>query len=574
MPRVTVKHYRGTKSPFFIMKEELYKFSGNTIYESIKYKSHLPIDVLQSAEESMKLDVNKKKLYFLKESQFHDEKTFVENYGNPLYTVKSKSILVVVEKYDDKVSIKLFTTERQRLRGNHFFKVTKIVNYLTVNLKTGDFYLGLIMNYHKKRKKSKNFSKNTLSYNLLNNFGVLIRNNLSTFCFKQGAISDNSIYVVPSRVIEILSSFIKVDEKVESYQTDNRNKLLQFYLEKKKIKYPNNYHLYFRDMGSYLRLKNLNKFNRNVIDAFMDHHELKGKKIKKALHICSDLNVKLLKFLINIFGQDRINKDEFLILNALNFKFNYYHFLDLRFFRSDDCSSAEMNRIYELFRDSILYDRIELNTLSDHLFYYTELKNYGETDLKWMSYNKSTFNKEHTEWVDKFEFYRKGSYIRIYPIRFQEISEEKFVVNDKTYYPVLLKTSTDFNLESSTQSNCVKGYIGKPSSIIFSIRVGSIDSEERATVEYLIRKNDSEGIHKIRSQSLGRFNSKLTEEWEKPLNILDRRVEYYIKSKIFEPVKIEKECSNGVKLHSDSDWEGGRLKWTYKPIEKDLYYYD
>jgi hypothetical protein len=123
-------------------------------------------------------------------------------------------------------------------------------------------------------------------------------------------------------------------------------------------------------------------------------------------------------------------------------------------------------------------------------------------------------------------------------------------------------------MESTQQSNCVKTYIGKCSSVIVSLRKGNVDSDERATIEYLLTKPSGK-LNIERIQSLGRFNGKLEEEWNDILFKLDEVMLYYIKDEKFDTVQIKKKCTNGVELDSTSDWNAnGRLFWTQNKINK------
>ena len=103
--------------------------------------------------------------------------------------------------------------------------------------------------------------------------------------------------------------------------------------------------------------------------------------------------------------------------------------------------------------------------------------------------------------------------------------------------------------------------------MIISLRKGSQFSDERATIEYIIfEKEDKRQVQRV--QSLGRFNSKLSDDWISKLLKLDLRMLYYVNDKRFESVKITKDCPNGTILESDSYFnEEGTLKWTYKSIE-------
>jgi hypothetical protein len=127
----------------------------------------------------------------------------------------------------------------------------------------------------------------------------------------------------------------------------------------------------------------------------------------------------------------------------------------------------------------------------------------------------------------------------------------------------LLDSSKNYNDESNFQSNCVKGYIGKPGSLIISVQKG----DERATVEYRMTIN-GRLISTDRIQSLGKFNQKLDNEWAPVLLKLDQQVLSCVRDERFNTVKLTKECNNGTTLKSDSYWdEQGNLRWTHKAID-------
>jgi hypothetical protein len=92
---------------------------------------------------------------------------------------------------------------------------------------------------------------------------------------------------------------------------------------------------------------------------------------------------------------------------------------------------------------------------------------------------------------------------------------------------------------SSVLSN-VKGYVDKPSAVIISLREGSQDSKVRATIEFNISENlNTENEVKLkRTQTLGRFNKSLGDEWKKPLMMLDLKVGKLILYKLFDLPKV------------------------------------
>jgi hypothetical protein len=116
-----------------------------------------------------------------------------------------------------------------------------------------------------------------------------------------------------------------------------------------------------------------------------------------------------------------------------------------------------------------------------------DLIKLGE-DVKFKFTNISSFNLEHEELSRLLQSYRKGEVERFYG----DIDDLETPMEHKyeTYYPVLLRKTMDYEKESQHQRNCVRSYSERPDCLIFSIRKGSIDSDERITVEYQYRKNE------------------------------------------------------------------------------------
>jgi len=548
------------------MKQEIFKKS----FERFSNASHLPYcnlgDIIEKetptylfGELTQEDNRNRKKPLFIGDKTTNDKETFVENYGNPLYSVMKEHIMVVVEKNEDKVTIKLFNGYRHRQAGNVWFKVSKNLDYITVNTKTGDVYIGHIYNYQKKRKCAKRMVRNYFVGDPINFLKSKIKNLMNSY-------TNNSYELA----IDAISTFMfEIDQREQFQDLDFSKRLFRFYLKKRGIKYPNNFHIYSQHLvGKEIR-KILKKNDNKLVDAFMVSEKLSGKKLKRALHLCSGLNINLYQSAKNLFGEDWLNQDDDVIMGLLNSTNNPSYvnnvFVSL-------LSTEELRRVYDLFKQVFINGTLDSYTFYDHVRMYTELKMFGEHDLKWMSGkdSKSDFRDEHLDWTDKLQFYKKGHYTRIYPQFLYDVLSNPI----DGYYPVLLNSSTNYNEESATQSNCVKGYIGKPSSIIVSLRKGSVDSDVRATLEYKIENDFEYGIICHRVQSLGKFNSHLGDEWTEVLFKLDDIMLSSIQDKRFELVKLTKECKNGVILHSDSEWnENGRLTWTHKNIDNSQPFY-
>jgi hypothetical protein len=364
-----------------------------------------------------------------------------------------------------------------------------------------------------------------------------------------------------------MSIFIETIDPINNFgQLTNNQRLFKFHLNKKGVKFPNNFHIYANEWFGPNIKKILRKTDNRMVDAVMLHRELSGKQIKKALHNCDDLNIGMLNWARNTFNDDWVNQDYELILGCLNSIITYYPTQE-NF--KQFVTNEELKRVYKLFRHAIIYGTLDTHTFYDHIRFYCELKLF-EPNIKWMASddNKSDFRYEHLDWVDKLQSYRNGTYYRKYPDYTYDLIEKPITFGDEVYHPVVLDNSKNYNEESLVQSNCVKTYIGKAGSIIISLRKGGVDSEKRATIEYQITKSlMNENIHINRVQSLGRFNMKLSDEWKEVLLKLDERMLYYIHEFEFDTVKIKKILKSGLEFESSSYWKSdGRLAWDDKEI--------
>jgi hypothetical protein len=114
--------------------------------------------------------------------------------------------------------------------------------------------------------------------------------------------------------------------------------------------------------------------------------------------------------------------------------------------------------------------------------------------------SEAEFNEEHEEFSRLIDSYKKGEVERFYGD--VDSLETPIEYENETYYPVLLRKTNDYEKESQHQRNCVRTYTERPECLIFSIRKGSVDGDDRITVEYQYRKNEL-----INVQERSRFNN-------------------------------------------------------------------
>lgn len=490
------------------------------------------------------------------------EEAFWEHLKDPLYEVFQYTATLVVEQKGDKLSLKWFYRTFSRKVGKQYFSLKKSMRFVTVNLKSGNVYFGELINYQNKR----NFVKKIRSNYFINDSFRTFRANL------KNSISEFNVDDCSSLTNEVCRLFInKIDGGVENLSFGDR--LFKFYLDKKNIKYPNNFSLYSSVIQGEFR-KILKKTDYKIVDAFMVLNKIQGKKIKKVLHTVENLNVQNYKTGLKLFGSDWLNQEENLLRDILNNKIEFILDNGLANDFNRFSSPKEKKRAFSLYKSFNKDNEIDGWTLKDHFQIYVQLKRYGDTEVEWKSTDSSEFfRQEHLDWSDKLSFYKKGHYQRIYPKSFFEVIKD-FKYNDENYFPVLLTNSLEYNMESSIQSNCVRGYIGQPSSIIISLRKNSELSENRLTVEYRVSKSPNLALYYTRRvQTKAKFNYEPDESWIEPLKVLDSSVELLVKNKKFETYKLTKKCANGVELESDTHFdENGTLVWSYKAIDNDPYY--
>ena len=550
------------------MKQEIVKFQYEE-YHTITYKDSSPINYseIQLPSNDGWLDdivVNsptppssRRPLFRVDNILQKNEEIFVENYGNPMSTVRKDYVMVVIERDGDKIAMKLFYGGKVRNKGTKYFRVKKNVEYITVNVRTGDVYSGYLKGFQKKRDYLKKIRRNYFMECSLENMKGRIRNHLNQYKV------ENSTIIATDLVNRFIDEIDK--NRYDNLTIDDR--LFKFYLDNRGIKYPNNFGVYKTHLiGPSIR-KKIKKNGGKLVDAFMSEFSLQGKVLKKSLHECERLNLETYNYAKEIFGDDRLNQDSGVIVSLLE-TLNHVNNTQAGTSLKKIMMSNELDRYYKAFKEVFVYSNMDTYTLTDHVRMYLELRQCG-MDVRWMSdgTDRDVFHNEHLDWTDKLSHYKNGTYNRIYPKILHELLSDK--IDECT--PILLTTSEEYNEESLTQSNCVKGYVSRPASIIISLRVRN----ERATIEYqLSQLLDKPSIKRV--QSLGKFNKELSPDWDEVLLSLDKIMLSFSHNKKFELVKVIKENGFGTKIHSGSEWVqnawgGSTLTWDNPSIANNQY---
>lgn len=447
----------------------------------------------------------------------HGEEVYLKNYSNLLTSCYLNRNLYVIEENDDKIALKVFNYRNYREVGKRYFKTRKTIYYLTFNYKRKLFYTGEAAF---KRKQKIGFK---CKINITNLFNTFVYSPLAQR-YTEGN-SDTIFNIFLNRIIEKLGLNIELNKKP-------KEKYYEIILQNGKIKYPNAF-LKFSEM--FAPFKDVRKHGANLVTWLMKKHNLKGRKIKSLFNRYDNIDLNSLYQLYNILGQDLFNKinDEVFMTEKIYSDYNHIcEGIPADLF----LTKKEKENIVLLLNETKSENFI--NLLRDHLSFKIKLENYGE-NVKLLAKNRHEFNREHSEWATLIDSYSNGHITRFYG-EDSLLVEDQIFTNDFTYFPILFKTTEDYQGESAHQQNCVRTYSEKAYCFIVSLRKGDKDSPERATIEYQFTRD---GLR--RSQTLGKYNQRLTDEWIEPVDDLDKRLDYLFKKGFINLPIMTKKYKNG-----------------------------
>jgi hypothetical protein len=461
-----------------------------------------------------------------------DETVFLENYGNPFAEVHMKRKTLVIEENENKIALKFYSYINYRDVSKKYFKVRRQISYLTFNIKRKTFYSGEL----NLKRKNKIGSKMSMHKTDLRNMSLY--NSISYFYMTSK--DDENIKLKD----EVMSMFLnRVAERTNTKFDDenllNIDKYYQLYLKFSGIKYPD---AFSKFKSFYTPKKEIRENGNNLVTWFMNKHKLKGTKIRELLNKYNNIDLNGIITFYRLFGQDlfnKINSESFLSLNYNDYYGDYYPTFE-------NVSKKEKENIVKILNTS--YSETVLNSLNDHLQYKESLKKYGEF-VKITATNYEDYVKEHSEWSTLVQSYRSGTVTRFYGDDAYLI-EKPIYNNGETYYPVLLKTTEQYEGESMVQSNCVRTYSEKPYCFIVSLRKGSEDSVIRASIEL---KYINDGVKVV--QKLGKYNKHLSEDWLSPINELEGFANYLYSKGMIKLPEMTKRFPNGKVIKQTAVFE-------------------
>ena len=483
---------------------------------------------------------------FYSDTQFYTEEDFVKHFGNPFADVHFDRKRLFIEEGDDKISIKYQIHVKDRRVGGRYFTERKTTQYLTFNFKKKMFYSGTFST--KKKKVIGRSMRVNPTYHAIGSFLDKVR-------VGNGTSVDQYLYFFLEKIWDRMG--------IENSQNFEWNCMRSFYSLTYYLvngtKIPNHWKKF---TGIFFSKKELKKYDMNLVEAAMNKLGLKGSKVKQIFNEMEWVDFDRLYITYNLLGIDRFNKVE-------NKIFDEYYTTDVT---EQLMEMNKMGRYYECFysdrynhpnhyigrtlipltskeKDRILdlipyFDEYKYRTLLDHLDMKRDLANLGE-DVKLKFTNMSSFNLEHEEFSRLLQSYRKGEVERFYGD--VDILETPIEHEGETYYPVLLRKTMDYEKESQHQRNCVRTYAERPDCIIFSIRKGSTDGDERVTVEYRYGRSEITNV-----QERARFNELPTSVFSQVANIQLANINLLYKLGTLKLPKMLKKYRNGKNIELES----------------------
>jgi len=490
--------------------ENLVKHTSET-YDVVEYSDCNKIDTYYNFSSSRR---RKKHGYWNNISSSNLKEDYLKHYGNKLYSVLLHRLTIVLEKDETKTSIKIFEYLNHRKPGVHYFIRKKYVRYITYNKKTNIVYVG-----NSGTKISTAIRSNPFVNNEIPMFFDYLYNTLKRGKFVEGLQNNNEILfnIIKQFYGDFLSNF-DVDKIVYA---DTKKIFLENYIKVHNIIVPNNYSVFFNNCR--LTLRDIKRAKNNLLLAVEKKFKIKGKKFHRVLHNLEYFNPYISQSMVKFFGMDAVKQlkdnelEKILSINTNS--------IDARIFDRtvDEFTPIEKKRIMNILLDCVMNNG-SLRTLTDHIEFIYKLRYQYNENLRWESRNRDEFTKEHVFLSNLISKYQTGIFDRTYSKEFIDSFNTQFISNGGVYYPVLLMDDIQYKNESEIQHNCVKTYTKNVTCLIVSLREGSPDSDVRATIQFIIKHHKNK-VKFYRSQTLGRFNRGLENNWTTPVEMLDKFVD-------------------------------------------------
>jgi len=539
---INEKHYVGHYLPYNSVGENNSDFN----------EDDEPLFILRKSNPRDHFD-GKHLFYTFDKSVNGSKEEFEKNYGNPLCEVTVQRSTFVVEENEDKICLKVFYCGKHRKAGEVFFRKSTKLNYITFNKKTNIFTVGKNTEYHKKRGKGKS------SVVRRNSFPISLTTD-GYHSFMNGLDDAKTYNLEITEGINLFLSKIGA-EKIINYASLPMS-LFGCLLDKQGVKKPDNWRGYYNIYPKPTK-KDYKKYGFKMVDTYMKLNNVSSEKIKKVLHKVQNPCFKSIKMLMDIFGRDFIlQRPEEELCIIFNTKIDESPFQPVRHY-FENFSKRDMSNCYQIYLISKTDHLASTHSFYDHVRFFDVLSR--NEPIKWMSKTLKEFNAEHSTWSDKVDFYTRGKYSRQYSNEFVERVSRPIITKDgMVFTPVVLQSSEEYVNESVHQSNCVRTYQNRPSSLIISLRK---EDDERASIEYRpsigkFGMNENQPVNFKRVQTLGRFNNMLDETWDDAIFDLDIRLKTVTLKTWGNPI-AEFVTGGGRKEYNFVFDKDGQLNWEH-----------
>ena len=452
-----------------------------------------------------------------------DETVFLENYANPLSSLTMMRKTLVIEENENKIALKCYNYRTHRDVAKKYFIVRREISYLTFNIKRKTFYSGIL----RLKKRAKIGSK--MSMNKTDIYSMDVYNQVSHFMSYFNTVDSSKL---TNEVIDLFLNRVseRMGIKFDKEDLTPRDKFYQLYLKISSIKYPD---AFSKFVTFYTPKKEIREQGNNLVTWFMKKNDFKGTKIRELLNKYNNVDMYGLSRFYRLLGQNLFNtiNSECFLTEKLTSEYYGDAVSD-----TGKLSKKELDNISKILNTTT--SETLLNSLNDHTQYKESLKKYGEF-VKITATNYDDYVKEHSEWSTLVQSYRTGIVTRFY-------GEDSYLIekpinhNGETYYPVLLKTTEQYEGESMVQSNCVRTYSEKPYCFIVSLRNGSVTGDNRASIEF---RYGVDGLKVV--QKLGKYNKGLSEEWLSPIHELEGFANYLYSKGMIKLPEMSKRFPNG-----------------------------
>lgn len=463
--------------------------------------------------------------YFIKGRHYitTNDRHIKNHFNRPFSSISTIIHERTIYQDGDKLTVKINSFKKARFFNCKFFKKQWSTKGFSINLKTGNF---VTFSKESDSKILPRVRKNVFSFlidtfdgsflnyqskidNLTTNPNIVYKSKDAeklTNEFKLALNDTEFIQVLNSHLIKI-PGFIPEDLPHTSLVPENTKiwllkTMMKLFITIKGIKAPNDYeHLL---VGWYPTKVYLKKNQNKLIASILDRLKIKSKHTIKLLHENPNMDITRMYNLVKYFGFNDFHR--------------YLGNIDPYYFSGDFGKKArggavktwypdnvvtpyqindnEKSNVLKLINEFVKSNKIEpdgkfsrivnlnMSQIDDHFRMIENLKPYfPEVELR--ANNWKSFNKEHAIYSRLQGLIRRGYTIEFkFGEKMLEDIEKPIITGDGSFFPVILKTDTEYTEEGKHMHHCVGGYVEYSSSLIVSLRYGSKTSPERVTCEF------------------------------------------------------------------------------------------